>query len=104
MTAATKPRPKAKPTKRATIVDVMKNGIFKPWFPGDTWGGWLTVLKAMDALPMTAAEVEFFKSISGDRDPPTKRVSELTAACARRTGKDSIASAVAAFAGATFDQ
>jgi hypothetical protein len=103
MSAAAKARPKAKPAKRATIIDAM-NGIFKPWFPGDTWGGWLTVLKAMDALPMTAAEVEFFKSISGDRDPPTKRVSELTAACARRTGKDSIASAVAAFAGATFDQ
>ena len=103
MTAATKPRPKAKPTKRATIIDAM-NGIFKPWFPGDTWSGWLTVLKAMDALPMTAAELEFFRSISGDRDPPTKRASELVAACARRTGKDSIASAVAAFAGATFDQ
>src|SRR5664279_3389770 len=102
MTAAAKARPKAKPAKRANIVEAMR-GIFRPWFPGDTWGGWIAVLKAMDALPMTAAEVEFFKSISGDRDPPTKRVSELVAACARRTGKDSVASAIAAFAGATFD-
>lgn len=90
-------------TKRATIVEAM-DGIFRPWFPGDTWGGWKAVLKAMDALPMTGEEIDFFKSIAGGREPPTKRVSELTAVCARRTGKDSIASLVGAYASATFDQ
>jgi hypothetical protein len=50
MTTATKARPKDKPSKRATIVEAMDT-IFKPWFPGDTWGGWTAVLKAMDALP-----------------------------------------------------
>jgi hypothetical protein len=86
-----------------TIIEAM-DGIFRPWFPGDTWGGWKAVLKAMDALPMTADEIAFFKSIAGGREPPTRRVSEVVAAAARRTGKDSVASVVAAHAAALFDQ
>jgi hypothetical protein len=100
MTTATNARPK--PTKRANIVEAM-DGIFKEWFPGDTWSGWKSVLKAMDALPMTADEIAFFKSIAGGREPPTRRVSEFVAACARRTGKDSVASLVAAQSAALFD-
>jgi hypothetical protein len=103
---ATKARPKAKP-KRANIVEAM-DGIFKPWFPPidgvDTWANWKAVLKAIDALPMDAAEIEFFKSIAGDREPPSRRVTELVAACARRTGKDSVASVIAAHSAALFDQ
>jgi hypothetical protein len=100
-------RPKDRPAKRATIVEAM-DGIFRPWFPltndgTDTWSGWKAVLKAMDALPMTADEIEFFKSIAGGREPPTQRVSELTAVCARRTGQDSVASLVGAYGSATFD-
>jgi hypothetical protein len=102
MTSATKASPKAKP-KRVTIVEAL-DGIFKPWFPGDTWSGWKAVLKAMDALPMSEEEIAFFKSIAGGREPPRRRVSELVAVTARRTGKDSVASAVAAFSAATFDQ
>jgi hypothetical protein len=90
-------------TKRATIVEAM-DGVFKPWFPGDTWSGWKAVLKAMDALPMTDEEIQFFKSIAGGREPPARRVSELTAACARRTGKDSMASLAGAYSAATFDK
>jgi hypothetical protein len=101
-TAATKARPKDRPTKRANIVEAM-DGIFKPWFPGDTWGGWKAVMKAMDALPMTAEEIEFFKSVAGGREPPAKRVSELVGACARRSGKDSVASLTAAQSAALFD-
>jgi hypothetical protein len=52
---------------------------------------------------MTADEIEFFKSIAGGREPPTQRVSELTAVCARRTGQDSVASLVGAYGSATFD-
>jgi hypothetical protein len=108
MTAAAKARPKSRPAKRANIVEAM-DGIFRPWFPPatdgtDTWSGWKAVLKAMDGLPMTADEIEFFKSIAGGREPPAHRVSELVAVAARRTGKDSVASVVAAHAAALFDQ
>jgi hypothetical protein len=107
-TTATKARKAVKPAKRANIIEAM-DGIFRPWFPlasdgTDTWRNWKSVLKAMDGLPMSADEIAFFKSVAGDRDPPTRRVSELVAACARRTGKDSAASAIAAFSGALFDQ
>jgi hypothetical protein len=113
-TTATKARPpKEKPpakAKRANLVEAMNSAaLFRPFFPlaedgRDTWWGWKVVAKAMDALPMTAAEIEFFKSIAGGREPPAQRVSEFVAVCARRTGKDSFASAIAAIAAATFDQ
>jgi hypothetical protein len=103
MTAAAKPRPRATPAKRASLVEAMET-IFKPWFPGDTWNGWKAVLKAMDALPMTADEIEFFKSVAGGREPPKRPVAELVGACARRTGKDSVASLLGAYGSATFDQ
>jgi hypothetical protein len=103
MTTVTKARPKDKRTKRATIVEAM-DGVFAPWFAGGaSWDGWRAVLKAMDGLPMSETEVEFFKSIAGGREPPTRRVSEFVAACARRTGKDSIGSLVAAHSAALFD-
>jgi hypothetical protein len=95
---------KAKP-KRATLVEAMNSpALFKPWFPGDTWGGWQAILKAMDALPMSEEDVAFFKSIAGGREPPRRRVSELVAVAARRTGKDSVASVIAAHSAALFDQ
>ena len=100
--------PQAEKPKRATIIDAM-NGIFRPGFPPDasgvgTWRNWKSVLKAMYALSMSDAEIAFFKSIAGGREPPTEPVSELVAVAARRTGKDSIISAVAARTAALFDQ
>jgi hypothetical protein len=89
MTTALKAPPKDKSAKRATIVEAM-DGIFRPWFPGASWDGWRAVLRAMDALPMTADEVGFFKTIAGDREPPARRVSELVAACARRASAGAV--------------
>jgi hypothetical protein len=54
------------------IIDGMDDrALFEPWFAGDTWAGWRTVLKAAYALPMDEAETEFFRTIA-ERDPPTK--------------------------------
>jgi hypothetical protein len=93
--------------ERANIVEAME-GIFRPWFPPidgvDTWAGWKAILKAADCLPMTASEIEFFKSVTGGRELPTEPVSEIVGACARRTGKDSIASVEGSYSAATFDQ
>lgn len=60
-------------------------------------------MKAADGLPMTADEVEFFKTISGGREPPTSRMRELWMIAGRRAGKDSVASMPATFAAATFN-
>jgi hypothetical protein len=86
-----------------SIIDAMDDPhLFAPWFKGASWDGWRSILKAAFALPMTGAEVEFFRTIA-ERDPPTKRARELWICAGRRAGKDSIASLILAHAAALFD-
>jgi hypothetical protein len=77
--------------------------LFEPWFRGASWNNWRSVLKATAGLPMAPDEVEFFKTVSGGREPPRKRPREAWYVCGRRAGKDSIVSLVAAYAASTFD-
>jgi hypothetical protein len=102
----TKAKTTAKPKKSPPdLVKAMNStALFQPWFDGESWNGWKAVLRAMDALPMTDDEVAFFKGVAGGRNPPTRPVREFWAACARRTGKDSATSVVAAHSGAFFSQ
>jgi hypothetical protein len=98
---ATAAAPASKPA--LSIVDAFDDpALFGKFFAGSSWDGWRTVLKAMFALPMTDAEIEFFGSIAGGRRPPTNVVREFWAVGGRRLGKDSVASAIAAFTAATF--
>ena len=78
--------------------------LFGKFFIGDSWDGWRAILKAAFALPMTESETAFFKSVAGDRLAPSETVREFWAIVGRRGGKDSVASAVAAFAAAMFNQ
>jgi hypothetical protein len=73
------------------------HNLLGPWFAGDSWGTWKVVLKAAFGEELTEAETSRFRDIA-DRDPPETRVRELWLAIGRRAGKDSIASAVAAWA------
>lgn len=73
-------------------------------FRGPSWTNWRTVLKASDALPMTADEITLFKSVAGGREPPTQRVRELWLVVGRRGGKDSVASILATHAAITFNR
>jgi hypothetical protein len=77
-------------------------GLFKPWFAGESWDVWRVILKAAFCLPMTEAEIETFRTVAGDRDPPRTRVKELWIIAGRRAGKDSIASLIVAFASVFF--
>ena len=87
-----------------SIVATMDDpGLFQAWFRGASWDSWRTILKAAFALPMSADEVGFFRSVA-DRDPPHRRVRELWIVAGRRAGKDSIASLIAAYSAALFDQ
>ena len=76
--------------------------LFGPWFKGPSWDGWRAILKGAFALPMTARENDFFKSVA-ERDPPKSRVRELWIIAGRRGGKDSVASLIVAHAAALFD-
>jgi hypothetical protein len=94
-----------KAVRKLSIVDAMLDPqLFEPSFRGETWGNWRTIIKAAKALPMTADEKAFFRTVAGDRDPPTKPVRELWVIGGRRSGKDSIASVLACHAAALFDQ
>lgn len=91
-------------TAAISIIDALDDpALFQRWFPGETWNGWRTVLKAVYGLPMSEDEAEFFRSIA-ERDPPTKPVKEAWFIVGRRGGKDSVASVIAAHSAALFDQ
>jgi hypothetical protein len=77
--------------------------LFGPWFAGDSWRMWRVVLKGAFGLAMSPDEVKLFKSVAGGRSPPKGRVKQLFVCAGRRAGKDSVASAVAAFAAAFTD-
>lgn len=72
--------------------------LFGDWFAGGSWDTWRSILRAAYHLPMTAADRTRFRAVAGDRKPPARRVKELWAIAGRRSGKDSVASLVAAHA------
>lgn len=62
-----------------------------------SWGTWLVVLKAAFGLSLDAAERTTFAKIAGGRPLPGRRVRELWAVVARRSGKSRMAAALAVF-------
>lgn len=86
-----------------SIVDAMDDpALFQPWFAGASWSGWRTILKGAFAIAMSDDERAFFRTVA-DREPPAQRVKELWIIVGRRGGKDSIASEIAAYVAAMFD-
>ena len=86
-----------------SVSDVMNNkALLGPFFAGESWAVWRSVIKAMSAERMSAAEVEMFRSVA-ERDPPTQPVSEAVFIAGRGAGKDSIATLVATNIAITFD-
>jgi hypothetical protein len=84
------------------IIEAMDDpAVFAPWFRGDTWSGWRSILKAAFGLPMADGEVAFFRTVA-ERDPPERPVTELWIIAGRRAGKDSIASVITAYIAAMF--
>jgi hypothetical protein len=84
------------------IVQAMDHpGLFAQWFDGASWDGWRSILKAAFALPMSESERAFFRSVA-ERDPPRSQVRELYCIGGRRSGKDSVASLIAAYSSVFF--
>jgi hypothetical protein len=67
--------------------------LFGPMFAGESWNNWRAILKAALGLPLSAAELVFFRTVAA-REPPGRRVKELDVVAGRRSGKDSVASAI----------
>ena len=81
-----------------------KGGLLAPYFTtrswltpwrGDSWQMWRAILKAAYAEPLTDAELELYRKVAGDRPLPERQVKELIVVAGRRSGKDSVASAIA---------
>jgi hypothetical protein len=48
-----------------SVSDVMNNkALLGPFFAGESWAVWRSVIKAMSAERMSAAEVETFRSFA----------------------------------------
>jgi hypothetical protein len=93
----------AKAKQRPNLIELM-NGLFRPWFSGESWDPWKSVIRGISVLPMSAADTEFFADVAGGRAPPKKRPRESYFIIGRRGGKDSVASAIGACEAAFFDQ
>jgi phage terminase large subunit-like protein len=83
-------------TASAAISDV---NLLGSAFAGPSWDTWKTVLRAAEGLPLTADQLDVFRTVAGDRPPPSRRVKQFWAIVGRRGGKDSIASAITTTAG-----
>jgi hypothetical protein len=81
------------------ITDALADpNLFGPWFSGPSWSTWRAVLKAAFRILMdNAEELKLFRAVA-QRDPPRRRVRQLVVVAGRRAGKDSIASAICAYA------
>ncbi|MBV9826126.1 MAG: terminase [Alphaproteobacteria bacterium] len=77
---------------------VAEPALLGPYFAGPSWDRWRAILKAAYAETLDAAELALFRAVAGNRDPPTRPVRELWVVAGRRSGKDSIASAIATVA------
>jgi hypothetical protein len=73
------------------------------FFQGGSWDGWRTILRAMQGERLTRAEAAFFATVAGERKPPQARVKTLAVIAGRRSGKDSVASGIAAAIAAGFE-
>src|SRR4030095_16274118 len=63
----------------------------------ESWGSWITWLKAVFSLPMTDGELEIFRQCTGRQTPSTKEPTELYSIIGRRGGKSFISSLTAVY-------
>jgi hypothetical protein len=103
------PSPEPRPEQVAPPKAVLDIGaaltderLFGRWFGAKSWSGWRTVVRAANGEPLSRSERAFFATVAGDRAPPSKPVKELWCLCGRRSGKDSMASVIAAYMAASF--
>jgi hypothetical protein len=63
-----------------------------------SWQTWLAVLKAAHGRQLNDRERELFAAVSGNREPPKRKVKELVCIASRRSGKGRIGAALAVHA------
>jgi hypothetical protein len=71
--------------------------VFAQHFRGGTWDAWFVFLATLFALPMTDAQLAFYRKFTGRSTPPTTPQHEAWLACGRRSGKSFILAVIAIF-------
>lgn len=71
--------------------------LFLPWFDGDSWSTWRVLDKAIFGIPLVGSELETFRELCGNREPPTAPATEVWLALGRRAGKDVKAASIAVY-------
>jgi hypothetical protein len=67
-------------------------------FPSlETWGPWLTALRAAYGLPLVESEWELYQQATGRETPPGGPAREVYLICGRRAGKSRMAAAIAVY-------
>jgi hypothetical protein len=66
-------------------------------FKGASWDNWKALLRGAFAEPLSPAQRGVFENLAGGRAPPEQRVKELWVIAGRRSGKSSIAAAIACY-------
>jgi hypothetical protein len=87
--------------KRITIIEAIRHKQLLGSLPAfqslESWGSWITWLKAVFSLPMTDGELEIFRQCTGRQTPSTKEPTELYSIIGRRGGKSFISSLTAVY-------
>jgi hypothetical protein len=88
-----------KPKKTPTIIQAINHPSLFGSLPAfeklETWAGWLVWLKAVFALPMTAADLEIYRQCTGREQAPTLAPNEVYTIVGRRGGKSFISALTA---------
>src|SRR5690348_7259385 len=71
--------------------------LFGSWFAGPSWDAWRVVDRALFGEPLSPAEHEIFRQLTGRERAPTEAVSEAWLIVGRRGGKDVKAASLAVY-------
>lgn len=75
----------------------MDPDLFGDWFGEDTWATWRVLDKAIFGEPLSDADLEVFKELTGRDTAPTEKSDEVWMIIGRRGGKDIKASSLAVY-------
>ena len=94
------PKPlKIPPTPSVNIIDAVNDpNLFAPWFKDTkTWSAWVSFLKSLFALDMTADEQAVYRQCTGRQPLGARPATEGWLVVGRRGGKSFILALVAVF-------
>lgn len=104
--AATELQPKwkaARPLSKSILEALEDPDLFGGMFDAPSWEPWKAFLAALQALPMTAEQLDRYRHHTGRFEPPAKPARYAELVVGRRGGKSRILALIAAYMAAVID-